>query len=364
VLDFKSLYPSIIRTFGIDPLAFDGAGEAREGRLRSPNGALFRRGDAILPGIIAELMERRDRAKREGDRPTSTALKLLMNSFYGVLGTGSCRFADPAIANAITSFGGEILRRSKREIEETGYEVVYGDTDSLFVLTGAGGPERAREVGEGVRERVNESLTRWVREEYGLESFLELLLERVYRRLLMPHVRGGSEGSKKRYAGFAEREGGPELEIVGLEAVRRDWPQAGKRFQTELLRLAFTGGDVPGFVRGFVKELRSGDIDRELVYRKVLRKDPDEYVRAQPPHVRAARLAGKGKGSVVRYVMTRSGPAPMRKGSGPEPSLPSGIDHDHYVRRVLEPIADAVLPFLGLRFEEVSGDDPQLKLFE
>jgi DNA polymerase-2 len=211
-----------------------------------------------------------------------------------------------------------------------------------------------------VRERVNASLDEWVREEYGLESFLELELERVYRRLFLPHVRGGAEGSKKRYAGLAEREGRSELVIVGLEAVRRDWPVAGKRFQTQLLGLAFEGGDVGGFVRAFVRELRAGAHDRDLVYRKVLRKDPDEYVRAQPPHVRAARAAGKRKGNVVRYVMTRAGPTPVER-DGP---LPAGVDHDHYVRKVLEPIADAVLPFLGMRFEEVSGDDPQLKLFE
>jgi len=198
----------------------------------------------------------------------------------------------------------------------------------------------------------------------------------------MPHVRGGSEGSKKRYAGLAEADGGTELVLVGLEAVRRDWPEAGKRFQRELLRLVFEGKDVADYVRGFVRELRSGAIDRDLVYRKVLRKDPDEYVRAQPPHVRAARAAGKGRGSVVRYVVTRRGPEPLghdrdiggsdpaaprrtsHLGSDPEGKLPGGIDYDHYVRRVLEPIADAVLPFLGMRFEEVSGDDPQLRLFE
>jgi DNA polymerase-2 len=385
VLDFKSLYPSVIRTFGIDPMAFAGAGDEREGHVRSPNGALFRRDDAILPVIIAELMERRDRAKREGDRSTSTALKLLMNSFYGVLGTASCRFAHPAIANAITSFGGEILRRTKREIEEMGYEVLYGDTDSVFVLSRAGGVRGAREVGESIRERVNASLSGWAREEYGRESHLELELERVYRRLFLPHVRGGTEGSKKRYAGLAETEEGTELVLVGLEAVRRDWPEAGKEFQRELLRLVFAGGDAAGYVRSFVRRLRSGDLDAGLVYRKVLRKDPDEYVRAQPPHVRAARAAGKGKGSVVRYVVTRAGPTPVPPegpsggwdsddrlsaagppagGSDPKHPLSADLDYDHYVRKVLEPIADAVLPFLGMRFAEISGDDPQLKLFD
>jgi len=344
VLDFKSLYPSVIRTFGIDPLAFAGLDETGPDVLEAPNGARFRRGEAILPKIISTLLERRERAKREGDLSTSTAVKLLMNSFYGVLGTSSCRFAESAVANAITSFGAEALRRAKERIEEEGYEVVYGDTDSLFLLTKAGGMDEARAVGERLR----------------LASFLDFELERVYRRLFMPHVRGGVEGSKKRYAGLVDGADGPEVKVVGLEAVRRDWPEAGRRFQIELLRRTFLAEDVEAYVRGYVRSLRSGEMDEDLVYRKVLRKNPDEYVRALPPHVRAAKAAGKKKGSAIRYVVTRNGPEPVV----PDAPLPSGIDYDHYVKRVLEPIADAILPFLGRRFEEVSGDDPQLKLFE
>jgi DNA polymerase-2 len=359
VLDFKSLYPSIIRTFGIDPHAYAGMGEARPDCVRAPNGALFHRGEGILPAIIDELWERRERAKREGDRGVSTAVKLLMNSFYGVLGTPNCRFANKAIANAITSFGGEILRRAKAEIEEMGIEVIYGDTDSVFALTEASDAVGARAVGERIRERVNRDLAGWTLESHGVESRLELELERIYLRLLLPQVRGGSEGSKKRYAGLEETDGEPELRIVGLEAVRGDWPEAGRRFQRELLHRVFADRDVDTFVSVFVRDLRAGAMDRHLVYRKVLRKNPDEYVRASPPHVRAARLAGKGKGSVVRYVVTRRGPEPVPR-DGP---LPGGLDYDHYVSRVLAPIADAILPFLGKRFEEISGDDPQLTLF-
>ncbi|MEN8150979.1 MAG: DNA polymerase domain-containing protein, partial [Planctomycetota bacterium] len=218
---------------------------------------------------------------------------------------------------------------------------------------------QAREVGESIRDHVNRELTEWAREEHGVESRLELELEKVYRRFFLPNVRGGGEGSKKRYAGDRETGGEPELELVGLEAVRRDWPEAGRRFQTELLRRAFRAEDVDGYVFEFVRSLRRGELDGDLVYRKVLRKDPDEYVKASPPHVRAARRAGLGKGAAVRYVIRPDGPTPV----GRDESVPSGLDHDHYVSRVLQPIADAILPFLGKRFEEISGDDPQLTLF-
>ena len=85
--------------------------------------------------MLDELFPRRDEAKREGNWIRSHAIKILMNSFYGVLGTSACRFADPALSNAITSFGREMLLWTKRWIEERGFPVLYGDTDSVFVST-------------------------------------------------------------------------------------------------------------------------------------------------------------------------------------------------------------------------------------
>jgi DNA polymerase-2 len=359
VLDFKSLYPSIIRTFGIDPHGFAGVGEAREGLLRAPNGALFRRGEGILPLVLDRLTERRERAKREKDPAVSTAVKLLMNSFYGVLGTTACRFADPAIANAITSFGGEILRRAKAEIEAAGFPVLYGDTDSLFLRTGAQDAGTARGTADTARERVDGALAAWAREAYGVESRLVLEVEWVFRRLFLPTLRGTTEGSKKRYAGLVDGAAGPELVVVGLEAVRRDWPEAGRRFQRDLLRLVLSGEDPEPFVRDFTRRLRQGEMDSGLVYRKVLRKAPEEYGGSLPPHVRAALLAGRTQGGAVRYVMTRQGPVPVP----PDGPVPAGIDHAHYIERVIAPLADAILPFINRRFSDLAPTT-QLRLFD
>ena len=91
LLDFKSLYPSIIRTFRIDPLGLVTAGEDS---IPGFKGAQFDRENAILPQLIEELWAERERAKRESDAPMSQAVKILMNSFYGVLGASGCRFHD------------------------------------------------------------------------------------------------------------------------------------------------------------------------------------------------------------------------------------------------------------------------------
>ena len=111
VLDFKSLYPSLIRTFEIDPLNLvrPEAGQSDEDPIVAPNGAAFARRKGILSEILDELLPRREEARRAGDTVKSHAIKILMNSFYGVLGTPACRFFDPRLANAITGFGRELL---------------------------------------------------------------------------------------------------------------------------------------------------------------------------------------------------------------------------------------------------------------
>lgn len=75
----------------------------------------------------------RDEAKRQGNKPLSQALKIIMNAFYGVLGTTACRFFDPRTASSITMRGHQIMRQTKALIETQGYDVIYGDTDSTFV---------------------------------------------------------------------------------------------------------------------------------------------------------------------------------------------------------------------------------------
>jgi DNA polymerase-2 len=153
VFDFKSLYPSIIRTFNIDPLAYVANESAERDLIDTPGGA-FRREPAILPGILDELFPRREAAKKAGDDVASNAIKILMNSFYGVLGTPACRFHNPALANAITGQGRELLLWSKQWFEAAGFRVIYGDTDSLFVLSGADDPAEARAEGLKLADRL------------------------------------------------------------------------------------------------------------------------------------------------------------------------------------------------------------------
>ena len=222
VLDYKSLYPSIIRTFLIDPvglvegLAQPDDAHSTEGFL----GARFSRDKHCLPGIVGQIWHGRDEAKLHKNKPLSQALKIIMNAFYGVLGTSACRFFDPRLASSITMRGHAIMRQTKALIESQGYDVIYGDTDSTFVwLKRAHSEEEAGAIGRSLVAFVNEW---WATElgKEGLASTLELEFETHFCRFLMPTIRGADTGSKKRYAGMIQEGSEQRMVFKGLETVR------------------------------------------------------------------------------------------------------------------------------------------------
>jgi DNA polymerase-2 len=250
-----------------------------------------------------------------------------------------------------------VIRRAAETATALGHRVLYGDTDSLFVDIAEADTAAAVARAEGVRSAVADAVAAAVTGEFGCTSHLELEFEKVYARFFMPEVRGGATGSKKRYAGLVIGADGEQVEIVGLEAVRRDWSAVARRFQRELLDLVFHDRPVADFVRAFVADLRAGRFDGELSYRKAIRKPLAEYTKTTPPHVKAARKQ-RGSGTrIVTYVVTRAGPEPAGETTAPP-------DYDHYVTQQLRPIADAILRFLpGPDFDDLTGARRQLSLF-
>jgi DNA polymerase-2 len=346
VFDYRSLYPSLILTFHLDPLSYVAAPREGEDLIRAPNGAHFRREGGILPELLARFMPEREAAKARGDPVGSQATKILMNSFYGVLGTSRCRFHSPPTANAITRFGQTVLLWTKAFMEARGYRVLYGDTDSLFVLTGAATAEEAARLGDDLAARANDDLAEHIRATWRVESHLKLQFDRLYERFFLPGLRHSREGSKKRYAGLL-RQGGKEwIVFTGLESARRDWTELAKRFQRELLHRVFHDEPVEDFIRDFVAELKAGRCDAQLVYTKALRKAPESYTKTTPPHVRAARQMTERDGRLVSYLITAAGPEPLDEAKAPP-------DYDHYVEKQIRPIAEAVLACMGTSWDRI-----------
>ena len=352
VFDFKSLYPSVIRTFNIDPLGYVDQLDSSEDVVRLDADTAFKRGEAILPTMLDRLFPQRERAQRNGDAVASQALKILMNSCYGVLGTPACRFHNVAIANAITGMGRRLLQWSKEWFEQRGYAVLYGDTDSVFVRSGASLDE-ARRTGPRLAAELNEAVATYIAGKWRVTSRLELEFEKLYVKLFLPSVRHGGAGARKRYAGLID--GRDDVDFVGMEAVRSDWTELAKNVQRTLYARWFHGEPVADYLEGVATALRNGDLDAELIYRKGLRKSPAEYTANTPPHVAAARKSAK-PGRMIAYVMTTAGPEPLDARHN-EP------DREHYLDKQVRPVAAPVLAELGLDFDRVVGDDKQLSLF-
>ncbi|MBL5905455.1 DNA polymerase II [Serratia fonticola] len=354
VLDYKSLYPSIIRTFLIDPVGLVEGMQHPDDEHSVPGfrQARFSRTKHCLPEIVRQIWQGREAAKRHNNKPLSQALKIIMNAFYGVLGSSGCRFFDPRLASSITLRGHEIMRQTRELIEAKGYQVIYGDTDSTFVwLKKAHSEQQAAEIGRELLDHVNQWWQQHLQQQYGLENALELEFETHYSRFLMPTIRGAEQGSKKRYAGLISKpDGSEEMVYKGLETVRTDWTPLAQQFQQQLYQRIFKRQPYQDFVRDYVAKTLNGEFDDRLVYRKRLRRKLDDYQRNVPPHARAARLADdynrqQGRplqyqnGGWISYVMTLAGPEPLE-------IRQSAIDYDHYLERQLQPVADAILPFL------------------
>ncbi|MFZ1024197.1 MAG: DNA polymerase domain-containing protein [Thermoplasmata archaeon] len=210
VLDFKSMYPSIIISKN---LCFTTL--SPQGTTISPSGARFlapevRRG--LIPAILTDLLADRDRFRGLG-RTAGTpelqqyydglqnAVKILMNSFYGVLASSFYRFTNKDIGSAITSFAREAITSIISALEKDGFEVVYSDTDSVFVRSPVESLAGAREFGESIAKRFTHA---------GVTFEFQSIYESLF-----------SHGAKKRYVGRAvwPRE---ELVIRGYETRRTD----------------------------------------------------------------------------------------------------------------------------------------------
>jgi DNA polymerase II len=360
VLDFKSLYPSIIRTFLVDPKGLImGGKELPEQTVPGFLGARFSRDSPILPTLIASLAAQREKAKRDKNNPLSHAIKIIMNSLYGVLGSKGCVFHEAKLASSITMRGHEIMKQTRRWIEELGYQVIYGDTDSTFVWLGENHEiNDINEQGLNIARHITQKWLQKCADEHNIESFLELEFETHFSKFVMPTLRGSEEGSKKRYVGAkVDAQGEMSLVFKGMEQVRSDWSPLARRVQYHLYEKLFAGEDPVGFIEQELIALKQGLRDAELIFRKRLKRDIADYTAKSSPHVKAAalRCAATGdesfgrKGANVEYVMTKQGARVIQ-------SAKLDYDYDYYIEKQIKPIAEPILGLLNRRFIELTSN--------
>ena len=272
-----------------------------------------------MPAILTAYAREREAALAAGDDTAAYVYKILQNSFYGVLGASGCRYARGELAGAITSFGKHFLTTARDWFEARGHHVLYGDTDSVFVLAGIASP--TRDHADADRARIGASppmpstqyLTAEIRASFALDSHLRIRCDKIYRRFFISRLRGDARRRARPRQGlrraFASRPATrPSVEVRGMEAVRSDFTPLARRFQLELIGLVFADADL-ATLRAFCAELAGRAGARRARRRARLPQGaapPRRRVRvSETPQVRAARLLGwHDRGGPIEYVMT------------------------------------------------------------
>ncbi|KAJ0411569.1 hypothetical protein ATCC90586_004219 [Pythium insidiosum] len=404
LLDFNSLYPSIIREYNICFTTVERQLMDEEGAMVSskkskskkkkaaatpaPNAQLEDAGEddamivddqetapdhvdeaeipplpssaceeGVLPSVIKRLLESRKQVKQQLKIETKAgntdkanqldirqkAIKLTANSMYGCLGFRFSRFYAKPIAALITSTGRQTLQRAKEVAEqECGYDVIYGDTDSIMVDSRTDKLDDAKRIGREIQMQCNKHF-----------KLLELEVDYIFKAILLLN--------KKKYAALVVKERGPtdvvfEKEVKGLDMVRRDWCVISKTVGMEILDFILSGRSRDDVVESIHEHLeqvaariRSGQEPIEqFVITKSLNKQPEQYPdRAKQYHVQVAlalRAQGQpiGIGSHIPYVLCcEEEPGSGRRAYHPDEVKRSGgkltIDVDWYLESQIHP---------------------------
>jgi len=351
VFDFRSLYPSIIVTHNIDPSTIncECCGETGE-RVPDLPYHICRRRRGFLPEVVEKVLTARFEVKRrlkelkkdsqEYKRLNAKqwALKIIANSFYGMLGYPKARWYSKECAESITSFGRHYIKRTIRMAEEAGFKVVYSDTDSLHCLLG----KKSKEDALKFLNEVNEHLP----------GIIELELEGFYPRAVYV--------TKKRYA-MIDEEG--RITVKGLEFVRRDWAAIAKHTQEAVLRALLKDGSkekAAQIIRETVEKIRRGDVRLEdlVIYTQL--KMPIEDYKSIGPHVVAAkRLRDAGRevepGMIIAYVQTKGGGSISDRAYPVELLGDREYDPDYYINHQVLPAVMRIMEVLGFSEGELTS---------
>ncbi len=352
VLDFASLYPSIIKNWNLSYETVNNPyckGEKEEipevGHFvcRSIHGI-----SSLIVGLLKDFRVKiykkkaKDKSLPESERlwydTVQAAMKVYVNASYGVFGTESFHLYSLAVAESVTTIGRMVLTATEEKARELDLIILYGDTDSVFIWDPP--EEKIEELRKYIKERFNLDLEKDKEFKIGLFS-----------------------GLKKNYIGIT-RDG--SIVIKGMVGKKSNTPEFIKkefRKAVEILSELDNPEDVVKILekmRVHVGEIykklrkRAYTLD-ELAIRVMLSKDPREYRKNTPQHVKAALLLRKngirvGKGSIVSFVKTKDslGVKPVKLAKLSEVDTSKYFD---YVKTVFE----QMLLALGVHWNALGG---------
>ncbi len=348
VLDFSSMYPNLMIKYNIGPDTFvDGPCNENECYIIPELRYKFRKEPpGYYKSVLTTLLTLRKKVKEDMKKyPSDTpeyrllydrqkALKVLANASYGYMGWAGARWYFKEGAEAVTALGRNTIKKAIEIARSLGLEVIYGDTDSLFVTNYE---DRVRKF----IERINNVLG------------LEIKVDKVYKKVFFTEA-------KKRYIGLLD---GGKIDIVGFEAVRGDWTEIAKEVQEEVARIVLSTEKVEeaiDYVRNIISKLREGKVEKEkLIIWKKISKKLEEYDVSAPHVIAARRLAKAGikiePGSEIGYLIAK-GSGNISGRSYPFMMLKvDNTDVDYYVKHQIIPAALRILSYFGVTEKQLEA---------
>lgn len=372
VLDWKSLYPNIIRKFNLSPEKK--LSNYKEDCILVKNQYIsdlyFSKEMGFVPEVVGGILEEREyyKAERKKFKYDSTeykaldmlqyAVKVAANTIFGVL-KSDCRLSDPQIAEAITTMGQSIIKKAITIAEREGYKIVYGDTDSIFIDMNNKEIQDLSNLAKLITDEINE----WCNKEFNtVQNTLELQFEKVFDTLIFVGEEG-EEAAKKRYAGRITWKEGKivdDINIMGFEAKRSDSPKVIREFQKNLFELVLKGHskeEIDAFVDEFNKKFNS--MHEEIGIPCGISKTDYKNV---PIHIRAAKLSNErhgtkfSQGDKIKYIYVKKQPDRFKEFENViayKTKIPEGyeIDYERMHERLIQKKIDTVYVTLGWKVQ-------------
>jgi len=370
VFDFRSLYPTIIVTHNIDPWTFEFS-PCRK-KVSVPESKWFFCADkkGFIPKHLEEIIKKRIQVKKELRKARKNseehtkldneqfALKTLANATYGYFAYAGAKWYRRECGSSAANFGRYYITSVVEEAKKNGFEILYGDTDSLMVrFTENISQEKLRSIGEKFAKLVNSKLP----------GIIELEFRDLYQGGIFVAKRTREVGAKKRYA-LVDFKG--NLEIRGFETVRRDWCELSKKIQRDVLVTILRERNPEKaiqLVRDAIERIESRKVALEdLAILEQITRPLGQY-QAIGPHVKAAQKAKErgrpvGEGTVIAFVITKGKGSISERAEPLEDVKLEQYDPQYYINHQILPASMRVLQALGYTEEEVRGGKIQKKL--
>lgn len=372
VFDFRSLYPSVIVTHNISPETFNcGHKECKEKNSVPDEKFYFcikTRG--FIPKYLEEIIRSRQEIKKKLKNVKKGfedygllnnqqfALKTIANASYGYFAFIGAKWYKRECGASAAAFGRYYITTVIEEAKKFGFEIIYGDTDSLMAkYTKELSREKLVKIGEKFIDEINRKLP----------GIIELEFRDLYEGGIFVAREKSGIGAKKRYA-LLDYKG--NIEIRGYEAVRRDWCELSKKIQRDVLVIILKERDpnkAIQLVRDTIKKIKDGKVALEdlTIFEQITR--PISAYEQMGPHVKAAQKAiamGRliGEGSVIGFVITKGKGSISDRAEPAEDVKPNQYDPDYYIEHQIVPASMRVLKALGITEQEVLAGKMQKKL--